>query len=116
MGSLLPTNTWKYLPRLIKNRPWTLTNRSRGAHYIVGGGVEDVLGGVVVHHEGVVMGGATNHRDTLSWWGIGPKIRGSTPSSGRVDGSVFFLRKKRCIHWLVDHPLASYRGTLSGHQ
>ena len=26
------------------------------AHYVVGGGVQDVLGGVVIQHEGVVSG------------------------------------------------------------
>ena len=33
-----------------------LPDPSCGAYYVVGGGVQDVLGGVVMHDEGVVMG------------------------------------------------------------
>lgn len=32
-----------------------LLGRPHGAHYLVGGGVQDALKGVVVHHEGIVM-------------------------------------------------------------
>jgi hypothetical protein len=34
----------------------------------------------------------------------------------RTSAVFFFFFVNRCIHWLLDHPLASYRGTLSGHQ
>lgn len=47
----------KYLPRSIKKPILDLPNRSRGADYVVGGGVQDVFGGVVVQHYGIVMGG-----------------------------------------------------------
>lgn len=48
----------KISPKVNQKPVLDLPNRSRGADYVVGSGVQDVLGGVVVHHDGVVMGGS----------------------------------------------------------
>ena len=41
-------------PKVNQKQVLYLPNRPHGAHYVVGGEVQDVLEGVVVHHEGVV--------------------------------------------------------------
>ena len=41
----------------IKKLVYDLPDRARGANYVVGGGIQDVPRGAIVHHEGVVTGG-----------------------------------------------------------
>ena len=57
MGSPFVMSTSKYLTKSIKNRAWTFPTVHMGHNYVFGGGVQDVLGGIVVHHEGVVTSG-----------------------------------------------------------
>jgi hypothetical protein len=52
-----PYNCMKASPKVDQKLALDSPNRLRGAYYVVGGGVQDVLGGAVVHHEGVVTGG-----------------------------------------------------------
>lgn len=57
----------------------------RRAHYVVGGGVQEFLGGAIVHHEGLSQVGC-KYKDTLSCWGVSRRIWVSTPSSNGWHG------------------------------
>ena len=101
-----------------------LPHRPFRAHYVVGGGVQDVYGGIVVHDEGVVtcrpqivrtiyQGGALVPKDELNtfkyWLTVGfPGYLTTLPSK---EVFVFFLLVDHtwwywCIFWMVEYEVA----------
>lgn len=72
-GELVPYKRMKMSPKVHQKLVLDLPDHPCGADYVVGGGVQNVIAWVVVHHESVVTGGPQIIGHPIMV-GVGPKI------------------------------------------